>query len=158
MIVTKPYPTGGKAFAGILAIAAFAAQAWAGEYYEKGGAAIRGYDPVAYFQDKKPVKGLPEHKAEYKGSAFLFSSKANRDVFTADPARYAPQYNGYCAFGVASGYKAAVDPAAFTVVNDKLYLNYNKSIQKQWSADIPAFVAKGDRNWPDVSRQTKVIE
>jgi YHS domain-containing protein len=147
-----------KIIAAVLAIAAFAGNAWAGEFYEKDGVVIKGYDPVAFFEDKKPVKGSPEHKAEYKGSVFHFSSKTNRDAFTANPAKYAPQYNGFCAFGAAGGYKAAVDPAAFTVVNGKLYLNYNKDVRKQWSADIPGLVAKADKNWPEVSRQTKVIE
>ena len=142
----------------MLALAFFVVIAWAGEFYEKGGAAIRGYDAVAYFKEMKPVKGSPEHKAEYKGSVFHFASKANRDEFAANPGRYAPEYNGFCAFGVAGGYKASVDPAAFTVVNDKLYLNYSLSIRKQWSADIPGFVAKADKNWPTVSLQTKVIE
>ena len=158
MIDTKPLLARFRNFAVVLAIAAFTANAWAGEFYEKEGAAIKGHDPVAYFKDGKPIKGSPEHKAAYKGSVFHFSSNANRDAFAADPAKYAPQYNGFCAFGAAGGYKAAVDPAAFTVVNDKLYLNYNKAIQKQWSADIPGFVAKADKSWPAVSRQTKVIE
>jgi hypothetical protein len=89
---------------------------------------------------------------------FHFATQANRDAFAADPARYAPQYNGFCAFGVAGGYKAAIDPAAFTVVDNKLYLNYNKDVQKKWSADIPGFVAKAEKNWPKVAAQTKVIE
>jgi YHS domain-containing protein len=158
MIITKPLPTCIKTFAAVLVIAAFAANVHAGEFYEKEGVAIKSYDVVAYFKDKKPVKGSSKHKAEYKGSVFHFSSKANRDVFTANPAKYAPQYNGFCAFGTAGGYKAAVDPAAFTIVNDKLYLNYNKDVQKQWRADIPNLVVKADKNWPEVSRQTKVIE
>jgi YHS domain-containing protein len=156
--MTIPLPPCVKIFAAALAVAIFAASAHAGDFYERGGAAIRGYDPVAYFKEMKPVKGSPEHKAEYKGSVFHFSSRANRDDFAANPAKYAPQYNGFCAFGVAGGYKASVDPAAFTVVNDKLYLNYNLGIRKQWSADVPGFVAKADTNWPTVSRQTKVIE
>jgi YHS domain-containing protein len=129
-----------------------------GAFYEQAGAAIKGYDPVAFFTDKQPVKGSPEHTAEYKGSVFHFSSQANRDAFTTNPAQYAPQYHGFCAFGVARGYKAATDPAAFTVVDNKLYLNYNKDIQKQWSADIPGLVARANKNWPEVSRQTRVIE
>jgi len=157
-MIIKPLPAHDKLIAMALAIAAFAANAWAGEFYEKEGMAIKGYDPVAYFNDHKPVKGSAEHKAAYKGSVFHFSSKANRDALTADPAKYAPQYNGFCAFGAAGGYKAAVDPAAFTIVGGKLYLNYNKDVRKQWSADIPGFVAKADRNWPAVLRQTKVIE
>ena len=158
MIITKPSRTPINIVAAVLAIAAFAVNAWAGEFYEKDRVAIKGYDPVAYFSDKKPVKGSAEHKAEYKGSVFHFSSKANRDAFTANAAKYAPQYGGFCAFGTAGGYKAAVDPAAFTLVDDKLYLNYNKDVQKQWRADVPGFVAKADKNWPAVSQQTKVIE
>jgi YHS domain-containing protein len=136
----------------------FVSSAWAGEFFEKNGAALRGFDPVAYFKDGKPVKGLPEHKAEYKGSTFLFSTQINRGDFVADPAKYAPQYGGYCAFGAAGGYKAATDPAAFTVIDGKLYLNYNGEVQKQWRADVPGFVTKADKNWPTVSPQTKVFE
>jgi YHS domain-containing protein len=151
-------PTLIRRTAAAAAMAAFAAGAWGGEFYEKNGVALRGHDPVAYFKDNKPVKGAAEHKAEYKGSTFHFASQANRDAFVADPAKYAPQYGGFCAYGTASGYKAAIDPAAFTVVNGKLYLNYNRDVQKEWSKDVPGFIAKADRNWPTVSTQTKVIE
>ena len=148
---------------GFLAIASLSlgiasAGALAGEFYEKDGAALRGYDPVAYFSEGKPVKGLPQHQAGYKGSTFHFASKANQDAFAANPAKYAPQYGGYCAFGVSGGYKAAIDPAAFTIVEGKLYLNYNRDVQKKWAADIRGYVAKADKNWPAVSAQTKVIE
>lgn len=112
----------------------------------------------AYFTDNKAVKGLPKYQAGHKGSVFHFASQANRDAFLADPGRYAPQYNGFCAFGTAGGYKAAIDPAAYTVVNGKLYLNYNEDVRKQWSADIPGFVAKADKNWPEVAKQSKVHE
>ncbi|HEU0201099.1 MAG TPA: YHS domain-containing (seleno)protein [Burkholderiaceae bacterium] len=141
-----------------LVVSAVSTTASAGEFFEKGGAALRGYDPVAYFTDNKPVKGSAEHKAEYKGSTFYFASPANRDAFAADPAKYAPQYGGFCAYGTAGGYKAAIDPAAFTIVDGKLYLNYNADVQKQWSKDIPGYVAKADKNWPGVSKQTKVVE
>jgi YHS domain-containing protein len=132
--------------------------AWAGEYFEKDGVALRGHDPVAYFSDNKPLKGSPEHQAEYKGSTFHFASKANRDAFVADPAKYAPQYGGFCAYGMASGYKAATDPAAFSIVDGKLYLNYNRDIQTQWRADRPGFIDKANGNWPAASKQSKVIE
>jgi YHS domain-containing protein len=134
------------------------ASAWAGDFFEKGGVALRGYDAVAYFKDNKPVQGAAEYKAEYKGSTFLFSSAANRDAFAADPSKYAPQYGGWCAYGTAGGYKAATDPAAFSVIGGKLYLNYNQDVRKQWSRDTPGFIAKADRNWPAVSQQSKVIE
>jgi YHS domain-containing protein len=140
------------------AMALLGAGAWAGEFFEKDGAALRGYDAVAYLKENKPVKGSAEYAVEYKGSTFRFVSRANRDAFAADPEKYAPQYGGFCAFGTARGYKASTDPVAFTVVDGKLYLNYNRDVQKQWRADIPGFVAKADKNWPAVSRQSKVIE
>jgi YHS domain-containing protein len=142
-----------------LAVAsAITSVAWAGEYFEKDGVAIRGHDPVAYFKDGTPVKGSAAHRFEHKGSTFHFASKAHRDAFAAEPERYAPQYGGFCAFGTSGGYKAAIDPAAFTVREGKLYLNYNRDVQKQWSADVPGHVTKADRNWPAVSKQTKVHE
>jgi YHS domain-containing protein len=132
--------------------------AWAGEFFEKDGAALRGYDPVAYFEQGMPTKGSPERTAEYKGSTFHFATAANRDAFKADPAKYAPQYGGYCAFGMARGYKAATDPAAFTIVEGKLYLNYNRDVQNRWNVDVPGYVAKANDNWPAVSGQSKVID
>jgi YHS domain-containing protein len=132
--------------------------AWAAEFFERGGAALRGHDPVAYFTDERPVKGSAEHRADYKGSSFHFSSKANRNAFVADPGKCAPQYGGFCAFGMAGGYKAATDPAAFSAVDGRLYLNYNRDIQTQWGGDIPGFVAKADQNWPAASKQTQVHE
>jgi YHS domain-containing protein len=145
-------------YAAVLLLTAISASALAGDFYEKDGVAITGYDPVAYFTDNRPVAGSAVYKAEYGGSVFHFVSPANRDVFIANPAKYAPQYNGFCAFGTAGGYKAAIDPAAFTVVNNKLYLNYNQDVRKKWSSDVPGFVAKADKNWPEVAKQTKVIE
>ena len=115
-----------RAFLVVLTLLAFViGPAFAGEYFEKDGVAISGYDPVAYFVEMKPVKGSPEFHAEYQGSTFYFSSAANRDTFAANPDKFAPQYGGYCAFGMAKGYKAVIAPSAFTVVDDKLYLNYH---------------------------------
>ena len=137
---------------------AYGLAAHAGDFFEKDGVAIRGYDPVSYFTQQKPVRGSAAFKAEHRGSTFYFASQANRDAFAANPTKYAPQYNGFCAYGVAGGYKAAIDPAAFTVVNDKLYLNYNSGVQRQWRADTPGFITKADKNWPQVVQQTKVID
>ena len=132
--------------------------ALAGAFFEQSGVAIRGYDAVAYFTQGKPVKGSPAFATDYQGSTFHFSSAAHRDAFIADPAKYAPQYGGYCAFGTSRGYKAAIEPSAFTVVDGKLYLNYNRDIQQQWSRDIAGHVRTADRNWPEVSKQTKVVQ
>jgi hypothetical protein len=88
----------------------------------------------------------------------LFTSAAHRDAFVAEPSKYAPQYGGFCAYGMAKGYKAVIDPAAFTVVREKLYLNYSESVRTRWLADIPSYIQKADANWPEVQRQAKVQE
>jgi YHS domain-containing protein len=130
-----------------LAAAAYAA----GENnLDSSGLALKGYDPVAYFTDKKPLKGRAEFTAQHEGATYRFASAANRDAFLAAPVKYAPQYGGYCAFGMAGGYKAPIEPDAWTVVDGKLYLNYNRSVRSQWSGDIPGFVRKADANWPTV--------
>lgn len=140
------------------AILLVAGHAFAGEFFEKDGFALRGYDPVAYFTQGRPVKGSSQYTAQYQGSTFEFASQANRDAFAADPAHYAPQYGGYCAYGAAVKQKAAIDPSVFTVVDGKLYLNYNRDVQKLWSADVPGNIVKADANWPEVRQVTKVIE
>ena len=112
--------------------------------------AVSGYDPVAYFTDGRPVEGSKAYTATWKGAEYRFASAANRDRFKADPARYAPQYGGYCAWAVSQGYTASADPRVWKVVNGKLYLNYNAEVGRTWSADIPGNIAKGDANWPRV--------
>jgi YHS domain-containing protein len=139
-----------------LLLVVVAASAFAGEYFERDGVAISGYDPVAYFVDMKPVKGSLEFHAEYQGSIFYFSTAANRDRFAANPDKFAPQYGGYCAFGMAKGYKAVIDPDAFTVVDERLYLNYSETVRSQWLSDIPGYIRQADANWPNVKRLTKV--
>lgn len=122
----------------------------ANEIYAADGVAINGYDPVAYFTERKPIKGNPEFSASHKGSNFHFSSQQNRDVFIRSPDRYAPQYGGYCAYGLARGYKATTQPQAFTIVDDKLYLNYSDEVMATWRSDTAGYIAKADANWPGV--------
>jgi YHS domain-containing protein len=117
------------------------------------GLAIKGYDPVAYFEEGKPVQGKAEHAFSWMGASWHFASARNRDLFRADPGRYAPQYGGYCAWAVSQGYTADIDPAAWRIVNGKLYLNYDKAIQEKWAKDIPGHIAKADTNWPDILKK-----
>ena len=138
------------------ALLALGQQAYAGEFFEKNGVAIDGYDAVAYFTEHKPVAGLREFSVEFKGSIFQFASAANRDKFNAAPATYAPQFGGFCAYGTAGGYKAKIDAAAFSVVDGKLYLNYNAKVQTVWGKDVSGYIAKAEKQWPTVSVQTKV--
>jgi YHS domain-containing protein len=118
--------------------------------YSSFTAAIRGYDPVAYHRELRPVEGTSQFTHEWKGATWRFSSAANRDLFKANPEKYAPQYGGYCAFGVANGYAVSIDPEAWAVVEGKLYLNYSKSVQADWKKDVPGFIRKADANWPKV--------
>ena len=89
-----------------------------------------------------------EFQATHEGATYRFASAAHRDAFAADPAKYAPQYGGYCAFGTAMGRKFDGDPNAWKVVDGKLYLNLNKKIQERWLGDVPGFVRGADNNWP----------
>lgn len=130
-----------------------AANVFAEEIFATGGVAINGYDPVAYFTDHKPVKGSEKYTASYQGATFRFASAAHRNTFTADPAHFAPQYGGYCAFGTAQGHKAPTEPQAFTVVGDKLYLNYNDSVLNTWREDVAGNIAKANSNWDTVKAQ-----
>ncbi len=112
--------------------------------------AINGYDPVAYFTEKNPVKGSDQYAFEWKGETFKFASAENMALFKADPQKYAPQYGGYCAFAVSKGATATTVPEAWTVVEDKLYLNYSLEVRERWRKDIPGHIAAADQNWPDV--------
>ncbi|MBZ0112002.1 MAG: YHS domain-containing protein [Thermoanaerobaculia bacterium] len=113
-----------------------------------GNLAIEGYDAVAYFTDGEAVKGRADYTLEWQGANWRFASGDHRDLFEADPTRYAPQYGGYCAFAVAKGKMVGIDPEAWQIVDDKLYLQYSKKVQKQWQEDIPGFITKADENWP----------
>ncbi len=112
--------------------------------------AIEGTDPVAYFTEGTAVRGSSDYTHRWKGAEWRFKNAANRDAFVADPEKFAPQFGGYCAWAVSQGYTASIDPKAWTIHGDRLYLNYSKGVQAQWSEDIPGNIAKGERNWPKV--------
>jgi len=112
------------------------------------GVAIKGYDAVAYFTDSKPVEGNSDFTFEWNGAKWRFANAEHLTAFKAAPEKYTPQYGGYCAWAVSQGYTAGIDPAAWKIVEGKLYLNYNTDVQKKWSNDIPGNVGKADKNWP----------
>jgi hypothetical protein len=112
--------------------------------------AIKGYDTVAYFTQSKPVMGSSEYSATYKNAIFHFANAKNRDLFKADAAKYAPQYGGYCAMGVAMNLKFDTDPTAWKIVENKLYLNLNKDVQKAWLSKIPSNIQTAETNWPEL--------
>jgi YHS domain-containing protein len=120
------------------------------QYYENEGLAIGGTDPVAYFTAGKPEAGTAEYEYQWQGVTWRFASAENRDLFTQTPEKYAPQYGGFCAWAVSKGSTAPSDPQAWSIVNDKLYLNLNQSVQEKWKQDAEANIAKADANWPGV--------
>jgi YHS domain-containing protein len=112
--------------------------------------AIKGYDTVAYFTQGKPTKGTEQYSATYKNAIYQFSSAENRDLFRANPAKYAPQFGGFCAFGVTKGRKFDTDPTAWRVVDGKLYLNLNHDVQKIWVEDVPGNITAGFDTWTNI--------
>ncbi|MGH8529997.1 MAG: YHS domain-containing (seleno)protein [Nevskiales bacterium] len=136
------------AFAGLKHIGMFASE----PILTSAGLAAGGYDPVAYFTENKPVKGQESISLDWGGARWAFVNGANRDQFATDPARYAPQFGGYCAYAIAHGYTAKGDPLAWSVVDDKLYLNYDVDTRTQWLASKKQFIADAQQNWPSVLR------
>jgi YHS domain-containing protein len=130
----------------------FGGTAFAGDFFETNGAAIRGYDPVAYFTDGKPTVGSDKHSYTYKGSKFLFASKKNEKIFAQNPDKYAPQFGGFCAFGTANGVKVSTQPDAFALVDGKLYLNHDTKVHARWKDDVKGNIALAEKNWPEVAQ------
>ena len=116
--------------------------------------AIKGYDPVAYLTVGKPVQGVTKYTATYKGAIYRFNSASNRDMFRKSPQKYAPQYGGYCAFGVAMDKKFDTDPTAWKIIADKLYLNLNKDVQNKWKQDTQKYLAMSEHNWMTIKDKT----
>jgi len=117
------------------------------------GIAIRGYDTVAYFTDSKAVPGKDEFTTEWMGAKWKFASQEHLDKFKAEPAKYAPQYGGYCAYGIAKDNVVKVEPDQFTVVDGKLYLNYDADINKKWRADQAGYIKQADAKFPSVIKK-----
>ncbi|NOT21966.1 MAG: YHS domain-containing protein [Nitrospiraceae bacterium] len=113
-----------------------------------GNVALKGYDPVAYFREGKPVKGRKEFTLEYADANWQFANSRNRDLFAAGPEKYAPQYGGFCAWGISQAKFFDGDPEVWKITEGKLYVNYNEEIEKIWEQDIPSFIEKADHNWP----------
>ena len=120
------------------------------EIFQKDGAAIGGYDPVAFFTESKPVKGAANYNLQWKDATWRFASQANLDSFAKAPEKYAPQYGGYCAYGTADGHKAPTEADTWTVLNGKLYFNYNQEVKGMWDKDRPKYIAQADGNWENI--------
>jgi YHS domain-containing protein len=122
------------------------------EVFSKSEQAIQGYDPVAYFKESKPVKGTNAYTYTWKGAQWHFANEENLNDFKANPEKFAPQFGGYCAYGMAGGYKASTSADAWSIVDGKLYLNYDKQVQVLWKKDQAGFINKANKNWPTVKK------
>jgi YHS domain-containing protein len=113
-----------------------------------GNLAVQGYDTVAYFTQNKAVEGSERFQYQWQGVNWRFSSAQHLGLFKADPAAYAPQYGGYCAYAVSHNDTASIEPEQFTVLKGKLYLNYSRNINNEWSEDREGYIKLADKNWP----------
>jgi YHS domain-containing protein len=133
-----------------LILAVFALLAFNGvsqQIFQTSEGAIKGYDPVAYFTDKKPVKGKKQFTYRWQDATWYFASQAHLDLFKASPEKYAPQFGGFCAYGVSRNYKVKIEPEAWTILDDKLYLNYDLDVSKTWNKDPAGYIKKANANW-----------
>lgn len=119
----------------------------------RGNLAVKGYDVVAYFTAGRPVKGQPDIVFSWQGATWRFASTEHRDQFAASPAKYAPQFGGFCAWAVSRNYTADIDPDAWTIAGGRLFLNYSLQVREMWLRDRDGNIAKGDQNWPALSRK-----
>lgn len=133
---------------------ALAVKSTGGEYNTLfAGLGAKGYDVVAYFTAGKPAPGSDRYTAEYGGVKWQFASVENRDTFKADPVKYAPQYGGFCSWGVSVGKLFDVDPVnGWKIVDGKLYLNFNGDINATFSKDTEGYIRKANSNWPSLNK------
>ena len=118
--------------------------------YSNVDGAVAGYDVVAYFYPGAAIKGFDSLSYNYEGAVWKFASRANLDSFRTSPQRFLPKYGGYCAYGVSGNYKAPTSADAWTIVNNQLYLNYNKDVQKTWLKERDARIIRADKNWSEL--------
>jgi len=116
-------------------------------------AALSGYDPVAYFTQIGPINGTVEFGSKYKGKQYYFASVKHKEMFDREPEKYVPQYDGYCAFGVAMGQLFDIDPKTGQVIDGKLYVNLNRKILADFNKDTKGYIEEAEKNWPDVVRK-----
>lgn len=122
-------------------------------YFSTKNGAVDGYDVVAYFTDQKPVKGSETHQYKWQGATWKFASIEHLNLFKSNPEKYAPVYGGYCAYGVSKGYKVKIEPEAWAIVNNKLYLNYDLSVREIWQKDKEGYIKEADKNWIKLKEQ-----
>lgn len=131
----------------------FTSMSFAGEQYTKRGHALSGYDAVAYFTIGEPTKGNKEISTEWNGAKWLFSSEEHKTLFIANPTKYAPAYDGHCAFAAGIGKKVRAKPTLWKVIDDRLYLNFSKAANQRWLENPESYIKDGDENWKTLGKK-----
>ena len=150
IIGTAAFADNGATVAATVTAAAVPQSVW---YQYKSGLGADGYDVVAYFVDKKAVRGDVQFVADYDGKQWHFVSAANRQKFVVAPADYVPQYGGHCAYAASYNAMAFGDPKQWTLHRGKLYFNYSAPVRKKWERGINGRITKGDVYWRKVIAQ-----
>ena len=117
---------------------------------DRHGLGLAGYDPVAFFTDSAALRGDSTHRASFGGATYWFASEAHRALFQADPAKYVPQFGGYCAYGASRGYAAKVEIDTWQIIDGRLTLNYNKDVQRTFNQDVAGYLRKANENWAGI--------
>jgi hypothetical protein len=137
--------------AGLLFI--FSSLSIAGEQYTKRGYAVSGYDPVAYFTIGEPTKGDKNISADWNESKWLFSTEEHKALFLANPEKYAPAYDGHCAFAAGIGKKVSAKPTLWKIIDDRLFLNFSKAANKRWLDNPEGYIIDADKNWKELGEE-----
>ncbi len=116
----------------------------------RSGLALRGVDPISYFTVGAPQKGEKGISLNHKGGTYRFTSAANKKLFEANPEKYLPAFGGYCAYGTAVNTKVDGDPYVWHIVNDQLYLNITRSVDRVWRRNAPQYIKDANRNWTKI--------
>lgn len=136
----------------ILLFTTFCAASVYAQTNQSNGIALQGYDPVAYFENAQAILGQKEITAQHNDVVYQFSSENNKALFLNNPDQYEPQYGGYCAYGMSNGYKAPIQPEAFTIVDNKLYLNYSLKVKEMWLKEQAARIEKANYTWEKLKK------
>jgi hypothetical protein len=120
---------------------------------DKDGIALKGHDPVEYFTHNRPAKGDPTRTVTYQGATYRFASEENKKLFEESPAKYAPQFGGFCAYAVSKGYTAGIDPAAFQIIDGRLLLQNSLSVRDKFNQDTAGNTKRADANWPSIAKK-----
>jgi len=115
---------------------------------DRNGVALQGYDPVAFFTDSRPVMGNQQFQSQYRGATYYFASAEHRATFEKEPAKYEPQFGGFCAYGASRGKTVPIKIEAWQIVNGRLLMQYDLDVKGKFNSDPQGNLSRADKNWP----------